>query len=129
MKHLTNFHHRTITATEYWCGLCNKYMFDNPKSHSCFRHIQMYNADFSKYNFNHRCEKCGFGANSKETMKKHQCRRTPVHRDFPSSQADPPQIVFGGHSPQLASQSNESQHLSLMASLSMSFLHRIHFHP
>lgn len=105
-KHLRNFHRRTILATEYWCALCNKYMFDSPKSHDCFRHVQMYNVDFRKYEFRHRCEECGFGSNSGVMMRKHSCRRTPIPRDFPSSQDDltPPHLVFAGHSPQLASQ-------------------------
>lgn len=52
-------------AFEYWCSLCGYFMISNPKSHSCFRSIQMYNVDFLKYYFAHWCTTCNFGSNSK----------------------------------------------------------------
>lgn len=81
-------------------------MFDSPKSHDCFRHIQMYNVDFYKYELRHRCNDCGFGSNSGVMMRKHACFRTPIPRDFPTSQDNltPPHVVFEGQSSQLASQ-------------------------
>lgn len=84
-QHLKNYHHKTIVATEYWCSLCNCYMFSNPKSHSCFRNVQLFNVDFTKYEFNHHCSRCPFGTNSKTQMKNHKCKYTPIHRDSPPS--------------------------------------------
>lgn len=107
-QHLMNYHHKTIIATEYWYGLCNKFSFNNPKSHSCYRNVQLFNVDFSKYTFNHHCRRCPFGTNSKTQMKNHKCKYTPIHRDFPSSDPTltPPHQVFAEQSPSPASQSS-----------------------
>lgn len=83
-------------------------MFDCPRNHSCFQHLQMYNVNFDEYKFKHRCDNCRFGSNSVVVMRKHLCSRTPFRSEFPSSQGNqtPPHAIFEGQSPHLASQQN-----------------------
>lgn len=106
VKHLAYFHQKFVTASEYWCNLCGYFMFSNPKSHSCFRSIQMYNMDFSKYSF-----ALVISASIPKSIRKRLCRLTPIYRDFPSSEPNrtPPHLIFQDQTPQLASQVSSSQ--------------------
>lgn len=104
-KHLQQHHNISINRTEFWCGLCGDFMLKNPRTHSCFRHIQFYNVDFTKYAFKHVCNRCNFGTQIRSVLNQHKCHLTPIHAEFPSSDPNqsPPHRVFQGRTPHLAS--------------------------
>lgn len=78
-------------------------MTRNPKLNSCFRSVNCYNVDFSKYEFPNRCDRCGFGATSRKSFHRHLCNLTLVLQPFPVEDPSltPPYRVFAGTTPNL----------------------------